>query len=108
MGPSPRQPRAGIPSFDTPLQNEEEVLDAIVVALSKNTLDAGVWLELHEAAVRFDRVSELAFAYESYAQGRKLKTFLPAVQAEVFYRAATFFGDVLGDEFGSTTYLEKA
>ncbi|MDF2697131.1 MAG: Exonuclease SbcC, partial [Labilithrix sp.] len=53
-------------------------------------------------------VSELAFAYESAAQSRKLKTFLPAVQGELFFRAATFFGDVLGDEFGATTYLEKA
>jgi tetratricopeptide (TPR) repeat protein len=84
------------------------VLDAIVSALAKNALDPTIWNELHDAAVKYDRVSELAFAYESAAQGRKLKTFLPAIQAELFYRAATFFGDVLGDEFGATTYLEKA
>jgi tetratricopeptide (TPR) repeat protein len=53
-------------------------------------------------------VSELAFAYESVSQGRKLKTLLPNVQAELYYRAAGFFGEVLGDEFGATTYLEKA
>jgi tetratricopeptide (TPR) repeat protein len=104
----PRQPRAGIPSFEAKLENEEEVVDAILVALSKGQLDAGVWDDLHKAAVRDDRVSELAFAYESTAQGRKLKTFLPAVQAELYFRAATFFGDVLGDEFGATTYLERA
>ena len=67
-----------------------------------------VWQELHDAAVRHDRVSELAFAYESVSQGRKLKTFLPPVQAELYFRAAAFFGEVLGDEFGATTYLEKA
>ncbi|OJY16686.1 MAG: hypothetical protein BGO98_10815 [Myxococcales bacterium 68-20] len=83
-------------------------MDSIVSALSKNALDAAIWDELHDAAVKFDRVSELAFAYESAAQSRKLKTFLPAVQAELFFRAATFFGDVLGDEFGATTYLERA
>ena len=108
MGPSPRQSRAGIPSFEDTLENEEEVLDAIVSALAKNVLDPAIWRELHEAAVKHDRVSELAFAYESSAQSRKLKTFVPAVQAELFFRAATFFGDVLGDEIGATTYLERA
>ncbi len=108
MGPSPQKARAGIPSFDEKLENEEEVLDSIVSALAKNALDPAIWQELHEAAVKHDRVSELAFAYESAAQSRKLKTFLPAVQAELFFRAATFFGDILGDEFGATTYLEKA
>ncbi len=84
------------------------MLDLLLVAQSKGTLDHNVWQELHDAAVRFDRVSELAFAYESVSQGRKLKTLLPPVQAELYYRAALFFGEVLGDEFGATTYLEKA
>ncbi|HSO38377.1 MAG TPA: hypothetical protein VLT33_37870, partial [Labilithrix sp.] len=113
MESSSRQPQArgassGLPSFETKLENEEEVLDALLVAHSKNQLDPNVWQELHDAAVRFDRVSELAFAYESVSQGRKLKTLLPPVQAELYYRAALFFGEVLGDEFGATTYLEKA
>jgi len=108
MGPSLQKARAGIPSFDEKLEGEEEVLDSIVSALSKNALDPSIWDELHDAAVKHDRVSELAFAYESSAQSRKLRTLLPAVQAELFFRAATFFGDVLGDEFGATTYLEKA
>jgi tetratricopeptide (TPR) repeat protein len=108
MGSPPRQSRAGIPSFETKLENEEEVLDSIMSALSKNALDPAIWQELHEAAVKHDRVSELAFAYESAAQSRKLKTMLPVVQAELYFRAATFFGDVLGDEFGATTYLERA
>lgn len=108
MGPAPRQSRAGIPSFETKLENEEEVLDSVMSALSKNVLDPAIWQELHAAAVKYDRVSELAFAYESAAQSRKLKTFLPAVQAELYYRAATFFHDVLGDEVGATTYLERA
>jgi tetratricopeptide (TPR) repeat protein len=108
--PAPATPasRAGIPSFETKLENEEEVIDALLLSLSKNQLDEAIWKELHDAAVRHDRVSELAFAYESVSQGRKLKTFLPAVQAELYFRAAAFFGEVLGDEFGATTYLEKA
>jgi tetratricopeptide (TPR) repeat protein len=108
MGPSARQSRAGIPSFESGLQNEEEVLDSIMSALSKNALEPETWKDLHEAAVKHDRVSELAFAYESAAAGRKLKTFLPQVQAEVLYRAATFFSDQLGDDVGAATYLEKA
>ena len=106
--PPPRQSRAGIPSFDSKLENEEEILDAFLLNLSKSQLDETIWQELHDAAVRHDRVSELAFAYESVSQGRKLKTLLPNVQAELYYRAAGFFGEVLGDEFGATTYLEKA
>jgi hypothetical protein len=79
-------------------------LDAIVSALARSSaFDVGIWQELHEAAVRDDRVSELAFAYESLAQSRKLKTFLPIIHAELYFRAATFFGEVLGDEFGATT-----
>ncbi len=108
MGLSSQKPRAGIPPFDEKLENEEEILDSIISALSKNVLDPTIWDELHDAAMKHDRVSELAFAYESAAQSRKLKTLPPAVQAELFFRAATFFGDVLGDEFGATTYLEKA
>ena len=76
--------------------------------LASAGFDAAIWQELHDAAVKYDRVSELAFAYESAAHSRKLKTFLPAVQGELFFRAAPVFGDVLGDEFGATTYLEKA
>ncbi len=111
--PPPRQsPSRGVPAgafaFDSKLENEEEVLDKLLAAQSKGVLDPVVWQELHDAAVRDGRVSELAFAYESVAQGRKLKTLLPPVQAELFYRAARLTGDVLGDEFGATRYLEKA
>ena len=103
-----RQSRASIPSFEASLENEEEVLDQMMSALSKNALDPETWKELHEAAVKHDRASQLAFAYESAAAGRKLKTFLPQIQAEVLYRAATFFADQLGDEVGAATYLEKS
>src|SRR5687768_15334161 len=102
------RPRGGIPSFEEKLENEEEVVDSLLNAFAKNQLEPDLWPSLHQAAVRFDRVSELAFAYESMSSSRKLKTQLPAVQAELFFRAATFFGDVLGDEFGAATYLEKA
>ncbi|MCA9584173.1 MAG: tetratricopeptide repeat protein [Myxococcales bacterium] len=98
----------GIPAFAEKLENEEQILDAILSALAKEQLPEDAWENLHGAAVRDERISELAFAYEAVAQGRRLKAQPPAVQAEFLYRAATFFGDVLGDEFGATTYLERA
>lgn len=96
------------PSFDFKVETEEEILDKLLSAQSKSPLDEAIWAELHEAAVRAERTSELAFAYESVAQGRKLKTLPVAVQAELFYRAARLFEEVLGDEFGATRYLERA
>lgn len=98
----------GIPAFAEKLENEEQVLDAMMTSLAKDQLPDWAWDNLHGAAVRDERVSELAFAYEAVSQGRRLKAQPPNVQAEFLYRAATFFGEVLGDEFGATTYLERA
>ncbi|MCL2779080.1 MAG: tetratricopeptide repeat protein [Polyangiaceae bacterium] len=107
--PPPRSSRVGFLSFDaTKLENEEEVLSAILLAISKNQLDAEVWRDLHAAAIRDNRVAELAFAYDAVAHGRKLRALPPMVQAELYYRAGTFFCDVLGDDFGATTYFERA
>ena len=108
MGTSSRQSQRGIPSFENQLENEEEVLDAFLNALAKNQLDPDLWEALQQAAVRDDRTSQLAFAFESLASSRKLKTFLPAVQAEIYFRAARYFAEILGDAFGGSTYLEKA
>jgi tetratricopeptide (TPR) repeat protein len=94
-------------TFESKLEREEEVLDALASALARGQLPPEVWTKLHEAAVRDDRVSELAFAYESFAQGRRLKMLAPPVAAEFLFKAATFFADVLGDEFGARNYLER-
>ena len=110
MQPPPK-PRAGltqIPSFDEKLDAEEEVLEVMLAALGKEKLDGAVWQKLHDAAVRDERVSELAFAYESVSQGKRIKILPPVAAAEFYFRAATFFADVLGDEFGGRSYLEKA
>src|SRR5580700_2686938 len=95
------------PSFDSKLEREEELIDALVAALARGQLPADTWTKLHEAAVRDNRVSELAFAYEAYTQGRRIKVFPPAIVAEVLFKAATYFADVLGDGIGAGTYLER-
>ena len=113
MQTPPRQ-RGSIPppqaffDFDKKLEGEESILDAMLLALSRGQLRPDTWDQIHQAAQRDQRMSELAFAYESVAQGKRLKTMTPAVLAEFLYRAATFFGDVLGDDFGATSYLERS
>ena len=99
---------AALPTFETKLEREEEVLDALVTALARGQLPEGLWPRLHEAAVRDERVSELGFAYEAFAQNRRLKMLAPAVIAEFMFRAATFFEGTFGDEIGATTYYERA
>jgi tetratricopeptide (TPR) repeat protein len=105
-------PIASPPSLEfrpeSKLEREDEVLDALVSALARGQLTADVWTKLHEAAVRDERVSELAFAYESYAQGRRLKMFPPPIVAELLFKAAMFFAEVLGDDLGARNYLERA
>jgi lipopolysaccharide biosynthesis regulator YciM len=110
--PQNPKPRAGtsaaLPSFDAPLQNEEDILEQLVTTLSRGQLPEETWGELHEAARRDDRLSELAFAYESVSQGKRIKTLLPTPLAEFYFRAAQFFGDVFGDDVGAAAYLERA
>ncbi len=110
--PQNPKPRAGspaaLPTFDAPLQAEEDILEQLVTALSRGQLPEDTWGRLHEAARRDDRLSELAFAYESVSQGKRIKTLLPAALAEFYFRAAQFFGDVFGDDVGATAYLERA
>jgi len=100
--------RPGILSFDAPLKDEEEVLYALLLALADDEVDASVWNDLRTAAIRNNRISQLAAAYESVATGKKLRALPPFVQGELFFQAATFVGDVLGDELGAATYLENA
>lgn len=97
-----------LPSFSEPLENEEAILDAMLGALARNQLPDGTWDALHQAAVRDQRMSELANAYDSVLSGKRMKTFAPAIAAEFLYRAGLFFGDVLGDDLATVTYLERA
>ena len=95
-------------SFEAKVDNEEPLVDAMLASLSRSALPADAWEKLHEAAHRDDRLSEVAFAFESVSQGKRLRTMQPAVAAEFLFQAARFFGDVFGDEVGAVAYLERA
>jgi len=95
-------------TFEAKLENEEAILDAMLTLHAKGQLPPDAWDKLHAAAQRDDRMSELAFAYESVSQGKRLKTLPGAAVAEFLFQAARFFGDVFADEFGAITYLERA
>ena len=94
--------------FEDRLENEETILDAMLTMHAKGQLALDAWDKLHAAAARDERLSELAFAYESVSQGKRLKTLPGTAVAEFLFQAARFFGDTFADEFGAITYLERA
>ncbi len=95
-------------SFEAKVENEEPLVDAMLASLARTTLPTDAWEKLHEAAHRDDRLSEVAFAFESVSQGKRLRTAQPPIAAEFLFQAGRFFGDVFGDEAGAVTYLERA
>lgn len=95
-------------ALEAPLDNEEALLDQMLLSLSRGELPIEAWAALGEAALRDDRVSELAFAFEIVIQGKRLKSVPNAIGAEFLVHAATFFQETLGDEFGAMSYLERA
>jgi tetratricopeptide (TPR) repeat protein len=105
-GGSGQHPAAA--SFEEKLEQEERLLDGLLTQMARNILPADTWEKLHAAAQRDDRQSELAFAFESVSQSKRLKTLPPGTSAEFLFQAARFFGDVFGDELGAVTYLERA
>ncbi|HEY6559367.1 MAG TPA: tetratricopeptide repeat protein [Polyangiaceae bacterium] len=84
------------------------VLESILHALTKNQDATGLFDSLHGAAVRHDKVSELAFAYEHVTGDKRIKLMAPEQQAIVYLQAARFFGDTFGDTDGAVAYAERA
>ena len=99
---------SGAFAFEEKLEDEERFLDAMLAAMARAPLPEGTWEKLHAAAQRDDRLSELAFAFESVSQGKRLKLLPPTAAAEFLYQSARYFADVFGDELGAVTYLERA
>ncbi len=95
-------------TFEAKLQDEEPLLEAILAAMNRGALPEGVWERLHAAVQRDERMSELAFAFESVSQGKRIKMATPAAGSEFLFRAARFFSEVFGDDLGAVTYLERA
>jgi tetratricopeptide (TPR) repeat protein len=110
--PPPRRGGSGQHSaaftFEAKLEDEERLLDALLASMARGPLPDGTWEKLHAAAQRDDRLSELAFCFESASQSKRLKMLPPVVGAEFLFQAARYFCDVFGDELGAVTYLERA
>jgi thioredoxin-like negative regulator of GroEL len=95
-------------NFESTLQNEEDVLYSLLELQAHSALDEASWEELTRAALRDDRASEVAFAFESIAQGKRIKAYAPTAVSEFLYRAALFFHEALSDDYGARGYLERA
>lgn len=105
--PRPRGAAAGF-TFETTLEKEGEVLDGLLAALARNQLPPGTWSALHLAAVRDERIVELAEAYAVVAQGKRLKASPPAVVGEFLYRAGVFSADTANEPARATEYWQRA
>jgi thioredoxin-like negative regulator of GroEL len=113
MQQSPPQRRetgalSGAFAFEAKLQDEDQLLDAMLTAMVRGSLPADAWDNLHAAARRDGRLHDLAFAFESTSQGKRLKVMQPAVAAEFLFQAARFASDVFDDDAGAMVYLERA
>ena len=95
-------------TFEAKLKDEEPLLESVLAAIGRGVLPEGAWERLHAAAARDERLSELAFAFESVSQGKRIKAATPAASAEFFFQASRFFSEVFGDDLGAITYLERA
>jgi hypothetical protein len=110
--PEPPRQRGSIPppvlaSLDSNLHGEVDVLDALLTALTRDQLNPDLWGKLHGAAVRDNRMAELAFAYEALTQEKRVKALPPSVAGELMFHAAEFFGDCFGDDYGAIKFLER-
>ena len=90
------------------LENEVAVLDLLVSALARGQTLEATWEQLHDAALRDDRVAELAFAYERFSKDKKLRSLNPGAQTAFLLHAGSFFAEVFGDVDGAEPYLERA
>ncbi len=95
-------------ALDVRLDNPGEMLDLLVSAVAKGEQPNDPWQRLHDAAVRHDKVADLAFAYENSLGDKRIKLMPPEQQAYVQLQAAHFFGEVFGDSDGAAAAAERA
>ncbi len=88
-------------------ESEAAVLDVLIGGLARGQSNAELWAMLHAAARRDDRVSELAFAYESALGDKKVRLLAAAAQVDLQMHAARFFVDDFGDVEGAVPHLER-
>ncbi|HVJ21574.1 MAG TPA: tetratricopeptide repeat protein, partial [Polyangiaceae bacterium] len=95
-------------ALDQRLDDPAGVLDLLVSAVAKGEQPTEPWQRLHDAAVKYDRVADLAFAYEGTASDKRIKLMPPEQQAYVHLQAATFFNEAFGDREGAAAAAERA
>src|SRR5258706_1766128 len=90
------------------LDDPGQVLELLVNALAKGEQPAEAWERLHRAAIRHDKVSDLAMAYEQVASEKRIKLLTGEQQVFIYLRAAEFFQSQLSDVDGAIAYAERA
>ncbi|HKY37851.1 MAG TPA: tetratricopeptide repeat protein [Polyangiaceae bacterium] len=90
------------------LDDASMVLELLVSAIAKGEVPIEAWEKLHRAAVRHEKISDLAMAYEQVATDKRIKLLTGEQQAFIYLRAAEFFQAELGDMDGAITYAERA
>jgi len=90
------------------LEQEAMVLDVLVAAAAKGNALPELWAQLHIAAVRDNRIAELALAYEQIVGAARVKLLAASVQADVFTHAAVCLEEILGDAHKAQEYLSRA
>jgi predicted Zn-dependent protease len=93
--------------LDEGLEHESQVVELLVVAQARGQGSPELWDKLHSAAMRDDRLMELATVYERLATDRRVKIMPPAQQAQVFLFTARFFKRALGDIDAAERALER-
>jgi golgin subfamily B member 1 len=95
-------------ALESRVEKPSEVLDLLVMALGKGEDTAELWDKLHEAVIRNEQATELAFAYEGLAQDKRIKLMQPDHQAHLHLRAAWFLAEVLQDRTAAVIAAERA
>src|SRR6478609_5350191 len=90
------------------LDDPSMVLELLVNAVAKGEVPSEAWERLHRAAVRHDKVSDLAMAYEQVATDKRIKLLTGEQQVFIYLHAAAFFQAELGDTEGAIGYAERA
>ncbi len=95
-------------ALDVRLENPAEMLELLISAVAKGEQPSDPWKRLHDAAVKHDKVADLAFAYENSLGDKRIKLMPPEQQAYVHLQAARFFSEVFGDADGAAAAAERA
>lgn len=90
------------------LDDPNMVLELLVNAIAKGEQPTEAWERLHRAAVRHDKVSDLAMAYEQVATDKRIKLLTGEQQVFIYLQAATFFQVEGGDTEGAIAFAERA